>query len=150
MERISGFGLCSLCYVNMKKWQYKRWMYFIHFPFLSHFQKKQQVMSTRHERIADKELNDKHTRILVELLQRTENRTCADCRKKGRNIYSFIWIDDGQTDHLSSWEKNLDPRWASWNLGIFICIRCSGTHRSLGTHISKGKDKYWKKKWKRY
>lgn len=30
-----------------------------------------------------------------------------------------------------------DPRWASWSLGIFICIRCCGVHRSLGTHISK-------------
>ena len=32
-----------------------------------------------------------------------------------------------------------DPRWASWNLGIFICIRCSGVHRSMGTHISRVK-----------
>ncbi|KAI9355759.1 hypothetical protein BD770DRAFT_473461 [Pilaira anomala] len=71
-------------------------------------------MSTRHARVADKELNDKHTRILVELLKQPENKVCADCKKK-------------------------DPRWASWNLGIFICIRCSGLHRSLGTHISKVK-----------
>lgn len=34
---------------------------------------------------------------------------------------------------------NADPRWAPWNLGILICIRCSGIHRSLGTHISKVK-----------
>ena len=33
----------------------------------------------------------------------------------------------------------LDPRWASWNLGIFICIRCSGIHRGMGTHISRVK-----------
>ncbi|KAL9540716.1 hypothetical protein PS6_010627 [Mucor atramentarius] len=71
-------------------------------------------MSTRHARVADKELNDKHTKILIELLQKPENKKCADCKKK-------------------------DPKWASWNLGIFICIRCSGTHRSLGTHISKVK-----------
>ncbi|KAI8875577.1 ArfGap-domain-containing protein [Backusella circina FSU 941] len=71
-------------------------------------------MSTRHQRIADTELNDKHTRILTCLLQQPNNRECADCKKK-------------------------DPRWASWNLGIFICIRCSGTHRSMGTHISKVK-----------
>lgn len=31
------------------------------------------------------------------------------------------------------------PKWASWNLGITVCIRCSGVHRSLGTHISKVK-----------
>lgn len=31
------------------------------------------------------------------------------------------------------------PRWASWNLGIFICIRCAGIHRNLGVHISKVK-----------
>lgn len=48
------------------------------------------------------------------MLQRPENKRCADCRKK-------------------------DPRWVSWNLGLFMCIRCSGVHRSLGTHISKVK-----------
>lgn len=29
------------------------------------------------------------------------------------------------------------PRWTSWNLGIFLCIRCAGIHRKLGVHISK-------------
>lgn len=48
-----------------------------------------------------------------------ENRSCADC-------------------------KDNDPRWASWMLAnepccIFICIGCSGVHRSLGVHISKVK-----------
>ncbi|KAF9933579.1 hypothetical protein BGZ67_004207 [Mortierella alpina] len=71
-------------------------------------------MSTRHARTADKTTNDKHTRILKALLQKPENRFCVDCRKK-------------------------DPRWASFNLGCFMCIRCSGVHRSMGTHISKVK-----------
>ncbi|EUD68385.1 hypothetical protein C922_01405 [Plasmodium inui San Antonio 1] len=31
------------------------------------------------------------------------------------------------------------PRWASINLGIVICIECSGIHRNLGVHISKVK-----------
>ncbi|XP_028749931.1 LOW QUALITY PROTEIN: arf-GAP with coiled-coil, ANK repeat and PH domain-containing protein 2 [Peromyscus leucopus] len=30
-----------------------------------------------------------------------------------------------------------DPRWASINLGITLCIECSGIHRSLGVHFSK-------------
>ncbi|KAG8445112.1 hypothetical protein GDO86_010035 [Hymenochirus boettgeri] len=30
-----------------------------------------------------------------------------------------------------------DPCWASINLGITLCIECSGIHRSLGVHFSK-------------
>ncbi|XP_057804123.1 probable ADP-ribosylation factor GTPase-activating protein AGD15 [Salvia miltiorrhiza] len=59
-----------------------------------------------------KELNAKHAKILLGLLKLPENKECADCRSKA-------------------------PRWASINLGIFICMRCSGIHRSLGVHISK-------------
>ncbi|TID27737.1 ArfGap-domain-containing protein [Venturia nashicola] len=32
-----------------------------------------------------------------------------------------------------------NPGWASWSLGIFLCIRCAALHRKLGTHISKVK-----------
>ncbi|XP_028171165.1 centaurin-gamma-1A isoform X2 [Ostrinia furnacalis] len=30
-----------------------------------------------------------------------------------------------------------DPDWASLNLGVLICIECSGIHRNLGSHISR-------------
>ncbi|KAK4241323.1 putative GTPase activating protein for Arf-domain-containing protein [Achaetomium macrosporum] len=32
-----------------------------------------------------------------------------------------------------------NPAWASWSLGIFLCMRCATIHRKLGTHISKVK-----------
>ncbi|KAH7550637.1 hypothetical protein ACOSP7_023874 [Xanthoceras sorbifolium] len=59
-----------------------------------------------------KELNARHSKILEGLLKLPENRECADCQSRG-------------------------PRWASVNLGIFICMQCSGIHRSLGVHISQ-------------
>lgn len=35
--------------------------------------------------------------------------------------------------------KSRNPRWASHNLGIFICVNCASIHRKLGTHITKVK-----------
>jgi stromal membrane-associated protein len=55
--------------------------------------------------------SDKMTK-LRELLHKSDNRICADCSAP-------------------------DPKWASANIGVFICLKCSGVHRSLGTHVSK-------------
>ncbi|SCU78376.1 LAFA_0A06326g1_1 [Lachancea sp. 'fantastica'] len=54
-------------------------------------------------------------KALATLLRDPANGNCADCKTATH------------------------PRWASWSLGVFICIRCAGFHRSLGTHISKVK-----------
>ena len=44
-------------------------------------------------------------------------------------------------DQGNSWcadcGSNVKVEWSSINLGIILCIECSGIHRSLGTHISK-------------
>lgn len=53
-------------------------------------------------------------RMLTDLMQVPGNDVCADC-------------------------KSPAPRWASYNLGIFICVHCASIHRKLGTHISKVK-----------
>lgn len=48
------------------------------------------------------------------LLQQSDpaNAVCADCGAPG-------------------------PDWAAINLGVLVCIACSGVHRSLGVHVSK-------------
>eukprot|EP00123_Amoebidium_parasiticum_P007780 comp18355_c0_seq1/m.19491 comp18355_c0_seq1/g.19491 ORF comp18355_c0_seq1/g.19491 comp18355_c0_seq1/m.19491 type:complete len:377 (-) comp18355_c0_seq1:225-1355(-) len=61
-----------------------------------------------------KEQHEGHMRLLQELTSDGDNQFCADCGMKG-------------------------PRWASWNLGAFLCIRCAGLHRNIGVHISKVK-----------
>ena len=38
---------------------------------------------------------------------------------------------------LSIFVGESKPEWASINLGITLCIDCSGIHRGLGVHISK-------------
>ena len=31
----------------------------------------------------------------------------------------------------------LDPTWLATNLGVLLCIECSGIHREMGVHISR-------------
>jgi Arf-GAP/coiled-coil/ANK repeat/PH domain-containing protein len=51
----------------------------------------------------------------VQLLQSIDgNEKCADCTRE-------------------------NPKWASINMGVLLCIECSGIHRGLGVHISKVK-----------
>ncbi|XP_059928999.1 stromal membrane-associated protein 1 isoform X1 [Gadus macrocephalus] len=71
-------------------------------------------MTTRSEREKALKLNEQHQVILSKMLREEENKYCCDCEAKG-------------------------PRWASWNLGVFMCIRCAGIHRNLGVHIARVK-----------
>jgi len=49
--------------------------------------------------------------LLTASLQHPDNQVCADCTAR-------------------------QPMWAVRNIGIWICIKCSGVHRSMGTDIS--------------
>lgn len=62
----------------------------------------------------DRATTQRHLAILKDLVRQPGNKLCADCKRN-------------------------DPRWASTNLGLFVCIRCSGHHRGMGVHISRVK-----------
>ncbi|KAI9701419.1 MAG: hypothetical protein M1820_006510 [Bogoriella megaspora] len=74
----------------------------------------------RHATVGDKPAykrteSDEHSAKLLNQLRENDagNKYCADCGSESR------------------------VEWVSINLGIVVCIECSGIHRSLGTHISK-------------
>lgn len=49
---------------------------------------------------------------ISKMLKKPENKLCADCKRPS-------------------------PSWASINLGVFVCITCSGCHREIGVHVTK-------------
>jgi len=70
-------------------------------------------------------MGDKVKKAIRQLLKLPENKFCADCPIKG-------------------------PTWASINLGVFVCLECSGIHRHLGVHISQVRSTEldtWQKEW---
>ncbi|KAJ3017048.1 UNVERIFIED_CONTAM: hypothetical protein HDU68_011882 [Siphonaria sp. JEL0065] len=54
---------------------------------------------------------ERNLRQLQTLTEIPENRQCADC-------------------------NDPKPKWASSNIGVFLCIRCAGLHRNMGREIS--------------
>ncbi|TIB97347.1 hypothetical protein E3Q17_03447 [Wallemia mellicola] len=61
-----------------------------------------------------KQQAERNHRRLLDIIKVPGNQNCADC-------------------------KASNPRWASYSLGIFLCMPCASVHRKLGTHISKVK-----------
>ncbi|KAF4977159.1 hypothetical protein FZEAL_6267 [Fusarium zealandicum] len=65
--------------------------------------------------ILSKRQQARNEKVLQELVHNVAgNNMCADCHSR-------------------------NPAWASWSLGVFLCMRCAAIHRKLGTHISKVK-----------
>ncbi|XTI86731.1 ArfGap-domain-containing protein [Cenococcum geophilum] len=65
--------------------------------------------------VLNKRQQARNERALQELIKTVPgNDRCADCGTR-------------------------NPGWASWSLGVFLCMRCAALHRKLGTHISKVK-----------
>ena len=50
--------------------------------------------------------------VIERYLKNPGNQLCADCKRPS-------------------------PTWASINLGVFVCIKCSGCHREIGVHVTK-------------
>ncbi|XP_060921490.1 arf-GAP with dual PH domain-containing protein 2 [Labrus mixtus] len=61
---------------------------------------------------------ERNQRILLELVKQPGNSRCADCGSP-------------------------DPEWASYKLGVFVCLNCSGIHRSLSSRVKSIKLDFW-------
>eukprot|EP00835_Amoeboradix_gromovi_P004221 NODE_316_length_11188_cov_0.303905.p1 type:complete len:627 gc:universal NODE_316_length_11188_cov_0.303905:3533-5413(+) len=55
-------------------------------------------------------------KLITSIHETKGNSTCCDCK---------------------AGDEQNPPEWVSCNLGIILCIECSGIHRGLGTHVSK-------------
>ncbi|KAK2024834.1 UBA/TS-N domain-containing protein [Colletotrichum zoysiae] len=65
--------------------------------------------------VLSKRQQARNEKVLHDLVQSVPgNNFCADCQAR-------------------------NPAWASWSLGVFLCMRCAAIHRKLGTHVSKVK-----------
>ncbi|TPX13339.1 uncharacterized protein E0L32_006312 [Thyridium curvatum] len=93
--------------------------------------------------VLSKRSQARNEKVLQDLVHSVPgNNSCADCG--AHNPCKLL------TPVLSLLLERLDKSvtdapcaavlaWASWSLGIFLCMRCAAVHRKLGTHISKVK-----------
>ncbi|CAL9693435.1 unnamed protein product [Knipowitschia caucasica] len=62
--------------------------------------------------------HDGNKKLLLELVKRPENSACADCGAR-------------------------DPDWGSCTVGVFVCLNCSGIHRSFSHKVRSIKLDFW-------
>jgi Arf-GAP/coiled-coil/ANK repeat/PH domain-containing protein len=66
---------------------------------------------------------------------KSNEEASEELKKREEAINSLYESDVGNRKCADCSDNN--PTWISINLGILICLECSGIHRSMGTHISK-------------
>ncbi|KAL3502215.1 hypothetical protein ACH5RR_036664 [Cinchona calisaya] len=84
---------------------------------------------------ADKNNGSSGASSTLKLLDNKENPP-DDMRTNQAHSVSKILREIPGNDHCAEC-RGPEPEWASLNLGILMCIECSGIHRNLGVHISK-------------
>lgn len=62
--------------------------------------------------------SERNKKILLDLVKQSDNSRCADCGAP-------------------------DPQWASYKLGVFVCLNCSGIHRNLSSRVKSIKLDFW-------
>lgn len=78
-------------------------------------------------------MDKRHERMLEDLLKAPGNgeysRRMSSTRPQAET--ADIPLDNCADCHTPH------PRWASVNLGVFLCVSCASIHRKLGTHRSR-------------
>lgn len=87
------------------------------------------------ENVVDRNNGSVGASSALSLLGNSENPS-DDMRSNRAYSVSKILREVPGNDHCAECGAP-DPEWASLNLGILVCIECSGIHRNLGVHISK-------------
>ncbi|KAI5289452.1 hypothetical protein KEM54_003839 [Ascosphaera aggregata] len=120
-DRVAIFKLAGIIFVigvwdknarDFKSWQKRSTTLHINHDIIG---KELRINPRRSNNAAAERAAAQNQAAVKNLLKLEANKVCADCK------------------------RNKHPRWASWNIGVFICIRCSGHHRGMGTHISRVK-----------
>lgn len=110
----------SLVTIEGKNWDFEcssvedrdSWVRVIESQILKAFQSQQSQPPKATEKLNHTSPTKSELSVQEILLNVSGNKRCADCDAE-------------------------DPEWASINLGILICIECSGVHRNLGSHLSR-------------
>jgi hypothetical protein len=60
---------------------------------------------------------------------------CSNSVSRSGTVWARVRMTPGNEQCADCSQPN--PAWASINLGVVVCLACSGVHRQIGVHISK-------------